>query len=279
MKTGLPNTSSLPERVIIIHQMADNNEHNPPGWLLAVLSWAVSAYFLIGFFRAEGFPAAPILSPGDAALGVSGLFFLFLPFFNKIKIGKVLDLEREVEKAKEELGEFKTEVRNSLSVLSTNVNSISGMTNRINFYNNVPTVPQMEREAQVLDENAPETVDAAKEVQRDLLQQDDDIVISLFKTRVEIERLLREIVGKSTSLSPGKDVRMAGLPQLFGTFLAQNPKYKYLQNSLRYVNQVCSAAIHAQQVSEDQAREVLALGAKIVATLKEFQGGFSPSNS
>ena len=65
---------------------------------------------------------------------------------------------------------------------------------------------------------------------------------------------------------------MAGLPQLFESFLAQNPEYKYLQTSLRYVNQVCSAAIHAQQVSEEQAREVLALGAKIIATLDDFLG-------
>jgi hypothetical protein len=264
---------------MIVDQMADSNEHELPGWLFAVFSWAVSAYFLIGFFRAQGFPPAPTLPLGAAAFGVSGLFFLFLPFFKRIKIGDVLELEREVEKAREELREFKAEVRNSVSVLSTNVNSISGMTNRINFYNNIPTVPQMEREAQVLDENAPEAVSAAQEVQRDLLQQDDDIVISLFKTRVEIERLLREIVGKSTTLPSSKNIRMAGLPQLFEIFVAQNPKYSYLQNSLRYVNQVCSAAIHAQQVSEDQAREVLVLGAKIIATLKEFQGGEAPSSS
>lgn len=259
-------------RVIISDQMADDKRNELPGWLLAVFSWTASAYFLIGFFRTQGFPAAPTLSLGAAGLGLSGLFFLFLPFFRRIKIGDILELEREVEKTKEELREFKSEVRNSVSVLSTNVNSISGMTNRINFYNNIPTVPQMEREAQVLDENAPEAVSVAQEVQRDLLQQDDDIVISLFKTRVEIERLLREIVGKSTTLPSSKNVRMAGLLQLFETFAAQNPKYGYLQNSLRYVNQVCSAAIHAQQVSEDQAREVLALGAKIIATLKEFRG-------
>jgi hypothetical protein len=257
---------------MMLYQMADGAEHKLPGWLLAVFSWIVSAYFLIGFFHAEGIPAAPTLPPGAAALGVSGLFFLFLPFFKKIKIGKILELEREVEKAKEELREFKAEVRNSLSVLSTNVNSISGMTNRINFYNNVPSVPQMEQEARVLDERAPAAINAAREVQDVFLQQDDDIVISLFKTRVEIERLLRKIVGKSTNLPPGKDVRMAGLPQLFEIFLAQNPQYKYLQTSLRYVNQVCSAAIHAQQVSEEQAREVLALGSKIIATLRDFLG-------
>ncbi|MCX6628999.1 MAG: hypothetical protein NTW28_15385 [Candidatus Solibacter sp.] len=166
-------------------------------------------------------------------------------------------MEREVEKAKEELREFKAEVRNSVSVLSTNVNSISGMTNRIDFYNNVPSVPQMEQEARILDQRAPATVNSAQEVQRVFLQQDDDIVISLFKTRVEIERLLRKIVGISTNLPPGKDIRMAGLPQLFEMFLAQSPEYKYLQTSLRYVNQVC---------------EVLALGAKIIATLDDFLG-------
>lgn len=251
--------------------MADSTEHKLPGWLLAVLSWIVSAYFLIGFFDAEGFPAAPILPSGTAVLGASGLFFLFLPFFQKIKIGKVLELEREVERAKEELQEFKAEVRNSVNLLSTNVNSISGMTNRFNIYN-VPSVPQMEKEARVLDEKAPRAVNAAQEVQHFLLEQDEDIVISLFKTRVEIERLLRKIVGKSTNLPPGKDVRMAGLPQLFEAFAAQNPNYAYLRNSLRYVNQVCSAAIHAQQVSEEQAREVLALGAKIIATLDDFLG-------
>jgi hypothetical protein len=256
---------------MISHQMANSTEYKLLGWLLPVFSWIVSAYFLVSFFHAQGFPAAPILSPGAAALGVSGLFFLFLPFFKKIKIGEILELEREVEKAKEELRDFKAEVRNSVSVLSTNVNSISGMTNRLNIYNNVPSVAQIDEESRVLDEKAPGTVNAAQEVQRDLLLQDQDIVISLFKTRVEIERLLREIIGKSTSLSTGKPIRMAGLSQLFEDFLAQNPQYKYLQTSLRYVNQVCSAAIHAQQVSEDQAREVIALGAKIIATLEEFR--------
>lgn len=259
--------------------MANSSEHKLPEWLIAVFSWIVSSYFLIGFLHAEGFPAAQILSPGDAALGFFGLLFLFLPFFEKIKIGKILELQREVEKAKDELGEFKAEVRNSMSVLSTNVSSISGMTNRISFYNNIPTVSEMAHEAQVLDDKAPETVNAAKEVQEDLLDPEEDIVISLFKTRVEIERILSGIVGKSAGPSSSGNIRVTGLMRLFDAFLAQNPRYGYLKNSLRYVNQVCSAAIHAQQVSPDQAHEVLVLGAKIIATLKEFQPGSSPSGS
>jgi len=245
-----------------------------PVWVFPAMSWIVALYFLIGFLKDVGFPPDRNLAIPDAPFGLLGLFFLFLPFFKKIKIGKLLELEREVERAKEELKEFKAEVRNSVSVLSTNVNSISGMTNRINFYNNIPSVPEIEEEGRVLEAKAPATASAALEVERNFLQQDNDIVIGLFKTRVEIERLLRTIVGKSTSLPPGKEnIRMAGLVQLFDIFVGQNPQYKYLRTSLRYVNQVCSAAIHAQQVSEDQAREVLALGSKIIATLDDFAGG------
>ena len=88
----------------------------------------------------------------------------------------------------------------------------------------VPSVPEIEEQRRVLEEKAPATANAALEVERDFLQQDDDIVIALFKTRVEIERLLRTIVGKSTTLPPGKEnIRMAGLPQLFDIFVAQNP--------------------------------------------------------
>jgi hypothetical protein len=249
----------------------EKKEFKIPAAIFPVLSWSVALYFLSAFIARSGFPAQ-ISQYGYVTAG-TGLFFLFLPFFKKIKIGKILELEREVEKAKEELREFKAEVRNNVAMLSSNVNTISGMTNRINFYNNVPSVPEMEEQGRVLEEKVPRAASAAREVENDFLQQDYDVVIALFKTRVEIERLLRKIVGKSLNLPVDQEnIRMAGLPKLFDMFVKQNPKYKYLQTSLRYVNQVCSAAIHAQQVSEEQAREVLALGAKIIATLDDFLG-------
>jgi hypothetical protein len=58
------------------------------------------------FPEKSGFP--PDFSAGTAALAI---------------IGKLLELEREVEKAKRELLDFKSEVRSTLSVLSTNVNT------------------------------------------------------------------------------------------------------------------------------------------------------------
>jgi hypothetical protein len=91
----------------------------------------------------SGFP--PTLTPADA-LGAPTLFFLFLPFFKKIKIGKVLELEREVEKAKKELSDFKGEIRNTVSVLSTNVNTIGRMTNQVTV--NLPSLSDLQRARQ-----------------------------------------------------------------------------------------------------------------------------------
>jgi hypothetical protein len=99
-----------------------------PSWIFPAMAWVVALYFLCGFLRNVGFPPDRKLFIADVLFGLLGLFFLFLPFFKKIKIGKILELEREVEKAKEDLHEFKAEVRNNLSVLSTNVNTIGGMT-------------------------------------------------------------------------------------------------------------------------------------------------------
>lgn len=55
------------------------------------------------------------------------LFFLFLPFFDTIKIGSCIELQRKVEETekeaaavKEEVREFKTEVHTTMNVVSTN---------------------------------------------------------------------------------------------------------------------------------------------------------------
>jgi hypothetical protein len=96
-------------------------------WWLTVPSWIVALYFGIGFTAKAGFPPKANLLIGDALFVGLTLFFLFLPFFSKIKIWALLELEREIEAAKdentavkEELREFKNEVRHTVSVISTN---------------------------------------------------------------------------------------------------------------------------------------------------------------
>jgi hypothetical protein len=66
----------------------------------------------------------------------------------------------------------------------------------------------------------------------------------------------------------GGSVKYAGFNKLFEVLLSRNPELKSLRRSFRSVTQICNAAIHAQAVSEAQAKEALALGAEILMALK-----------
>jgi hypothetical protein len=241
-----------------------------PQWALPALSWLVSAYFLFGFVSNLGFPPDRSLLTGDALYVFLWLFFLFLPFFKKIKIGSILELEREIERAKEELREFKAEVRNNLSVLSTNVNTIGGMTNQVTV--NIPDLAELRAARRAVDSQSSSSPSEAKEVEQQLLMQSEDTTLALARTRIEIERHLRAILGKRTTLPKGREgsIQFIGTRQLFELFLSQYPKFEYLAKPFKYVIQICNAAIHAQRVSEEQADEALALGAQIISTLNDI---------
>lgn len=253
--------------------MLKEPQNKMPAWALPAFSWLVSFYFLLGFCTNTGFPPDRHLFFGDTLYVGLWLFFLFLPFFNKIKIGSFLELEREVQRAKDELREFKSEVRNSMSVLSTNVNTIGGMTNQVTV--NIPGLAELREARQLVDQKAPPaTRQSAERVEERILLQSEDRTLALAKTRIDMERLLRKILGKRPSPAPGKSdsTKFAGINQLFELFLSQNEQYSYLRQPFRYVTQVCNAAIHAQRVSDEQAQEALALGAQLIAVLEQSAG-------
>jgi len=242
-----------------------------PGWGLPALSWLISVYFLIGFVSNLGFPPSRELFLADALFVALWLFFLFLPFFSKIRVGSFLELEREIKEAKSELADFKHEMRNTVSVLSTNVNTIGGMTNHVVV--NVPGASELRDAQRVIGANASPSLQetAAKEAER-LSLQSEDTTLALAKTRIEIERYLRLILDRRLAVpDPGNNpIRLASARQLFEMFIRQNDQFAYLHKPFLYVYQVCNAAIHAQVVSDEQAREALTLGAQIIAVLTDF---------
>lgn len=241
-----------------------------PSWALPALSWLISFYFLAGFSANVGFPPDRNLMSGDAVFVALWLFFLFLPFFSRIKIGNLLELERELERTKQELTSFKTEVRSSLSVLSTNVNTMGNMSNQVTV--NIPGLDQLQdARASIASRTSPHTREEAEDVERGILLYSEDTTMALARTRIEIEGLLRSILGKRMSVrdARGKPIKFYGARQLFDMFVDENKDYEFLLKPFLYVSRVCNAAIHAQAVSEQQAEEALALGADIIAVLQE----------
>ena len=124
-------------------------------------------------------------------------------------------------------------------------------------------------------ETPPNATQDAQQVEERILLQSDDPTMALARTRIDIERLLRDILGKPTSLTPSREetLKFASIAKLFNLLVFQYPKFAYLQTPFKYVIQVCNAAIHAQRVTDEQASEALALGAQIIAALKAFADG------
>jgi hypothetical protein len=249
-----------------------------PNWALPALSWLVSFYFLAGFVANVGFPPARSIFGADVLYVTLWLFFLFLPFFKKVKVGSFLELEREVEKAKEEAGKaredlqaFKTEVRNSLQILSTNVNTIGGMSNQVTV--NIPGLAELQQARQVLEDKAPpDTKATAEALEKQIWWRSDDPAIALATMRIEIERILRRVLDKRTTVSDAQSapIRFKSLSSLFSEFTKRYPDFGWLNAPFRSFINVANAAVHAQRMTDEEVKVALELGAEIVATLKKL---------
>lgn len=239
-----------------------------PNWALPLFSWTVSFYFLLGFVAKMGFPPSPVLSSTDATYLAVWLFFLFLPFFKKIKIGKILELEREVEQTKNEVKQLRESVQQNFSLMASSINTISNFSNQVTV--NLPGTSAVEEDKRKLEkETENKTPQEIAEIKSELTLEDEDTIMALARTRIRIEHLLRSILGKRTRVEKFGDrpVKLMGLPQLFKLFAEEFPQHSELGGSVSYVNKVCSAAIHAQRLPQGSAEEALEMGARIISVL------------
>lgn len=237
-------------------------------WVMPVLSWLVSACFLSGYVIDAGFPPSVDIGLGQLTLLGIFLFFLFLPFFKRVKVGNWLELEREVEKTKTELREFKQDVQANLSLISTNVNTIGNLSNQVTV--NLPAYSETQEAALNLDKQvSQETLNQAREIRDELLLDGEDSALALARTRMRIEYLLRRILGKRLAAAEAREgpVRFMTLQKMFREFVREHPEHDNIERSFSYVIQICDAAIHAQHVSLSQAEEALRIGSRIIAIL------------
>jgi hypothetical protein len=258
-----------------------DKQQDMPAWGLAAFSWIFAIYFTVLFHRCVGFPPEPPKTFGEATYLIVALFFLFLPFFKKIKIGKVLELEREIERTKTDLKGFKDITANTLSVLSTSINTVSN-SNTVNV--NIPSLEEMLAARQQLEDSTTPpppggppgsggpTPAEVEQVREEIVLEDEDTTMALARLRITMESLLRNIMRKrtATDVEERSDIKYLSLGRLFHSFVRRYPQYKDVEQSFRYVNQICNAAMHAQRVPQGQALEALQMGVRLVALFKDI---------
>jgi len=161
-------------------------------------------------------------------------FFILLPFVKTIKIGKYLELERDIQETKDEVKGFKTEIRQNIQMLLTSVTaSIGNLNNQVTI--NLPRTEELKEEIEKLKKQTTSTdTDRLSEIKEELLlDEDDDIIMALARTRIKIEGLLRKALSKRETIAdtPKTDIRFLGLNSLFHQYIQINPNFKEFQNS------------------------------------------------
>jgi hypothetical protein len=241
--------------------------------LLTIIAWTIGFYILrksanlINLEEPEEIHIYHILF-----LFISFLFIL-LPFIKTIKIGKLLELQRDIGRTKEEVKDFKTEVKQSMTLLSTSINtSINSLNSNINI--SIPGTDDLRKEIEKLrTEVSDARTTTIKNVKEEILSSEEgDHVMALAKTRIEIEKTLREKLNKRLSVGQKQnieDIKFLTLNRLGQLYIKENPEFEKFWKSFKYVQSICNAAIHGQNVSYEQAYEALQLGTMILTELKE----------
>lgn len=241
--------------------------------LLTMISWTIGFYILRKSALLIDLKEPDKIHNYHLLFLFISFFFILLPFIKTIKIGKILELERDITKTKEEVKDFKTEVKQSLTLLNTSINtSINSLNSNINI--SIPGTDDLKKEIEKLRTEITETrKTAVKNVKEEILTSEDgDYVMALAKTRIEIEKTLRKKLDKRLSIANRQsveDIKFLTLNRLGQLYIKENPDFEKFWQPFKYVQSICNATIHGQNISYEQAAEALQLGTMILTVLKE----------
>lgn len=238
---------------------------------IAIVLLCASAYTV-------GFPPASDVSSSAWAEAIVGTFFLLLPAAKKISLGKLITFEREVEKIKEEVNETREQMTNFLGVYSNMLATISNtmkQTVNLTFHPGWEERKKAQEAISEVQDQAPPGANEEDAVEAFISASGGDYNFALAKIRMELERALRDYLGKRTSTPEPTQMRdrLMSAAQLFRLFVQTNQNLARLQNSFEYVLKICNAAIHGQLVDEGYAKEAIHMGLSLIQEIKNVSAG------
>lgn len=211
-----------------------------------------------------GFP--PDLTGKAGVALIAAFIFFLLPFAKRLSLSGIFDFEAKIEEVKGEVEDFKQETRDLLKIQNSLISNVSANQTTQNIFH-IPSLTdaanaerQIPQAAQISDE-----VDAR--ISRALAIGSGEINVELARTRIELERTLRDKVGKTVSFGGRRDVKYLSLATLWRKFLEERPEHRNLDSAMRYVTDICNAAVHGQMVPQDNAIEAIKLGEEIKMAL------------
>ena len=241
--------------------------------VFAILSRAIALYFAWALHLHLGFPpTAPLTSTSTIYL-LLFVFFLILPFAQRLRFGRFIEFEAKVEQVQADMREVRTETRELVSTVSAVTNAISASMNQ-NVVVNVPNLEEARAARAEMSAALPQSAHPA-ESEWNISEfpgvSDSDLHYVLARLRMDLERELRRILGKRMSVDDPGAMRGKFLSarSLFRQLGRTIERYKHMQSSFDYILEVCNAAIHGQRVSEGVAYEAIDMGTRILGELEK----------
>jgi hypothetical protein len=242
-------------------------------FLFFIMTWGIGWYlFAIVICKID--PSFPYsICPEHWTILFTAIFMLLLPFVSKISLGNIIKVERELKQTKTELSDFKTTTQNQFQFLTNNLNLLSqNLSNNINIYNRAPDEEALEDANRNLEKpnNKEEMDKVEKELDFQIGDEEELWIFNLLKVRVRMEKELRKILEKSTSVSSSSNlnIKYFSLHKLFELYTEKYPDSKRLRQPLKLFSNVANAAIHGQTINKRQYEEARELGVKIIRDIK-----------
>ena len=237
-----------------------------------LLSRVIAGYFIWALHLHVGFPPMTPLTPTAATYLALSVFFMVLPYAQRLKLGKLIEFEAKIEQVQADVKEVHTETRELLSTVSVLANAVSVNANQ-NVVVNFPSVEDARVAREELSSviaHSPEPESQDRKFLEYLGAGDSDVHYALARLRMDLERELRRVLSKR--LESGDPAKMRGkflsARPLFRQLASAVPRYRHMQGSVNYLLEVCNAAIHGQRLPEDIVHEAIDMGLRVLGELE-----------
>ena len=231
-------------------------------------------YFIWALHLHVGFPPMTPLTPTAVTYLALSVFFMVLPYAQRLKLGKFIEFEAKIEQVQADVKEVRTETRELLSTVSVLATAVSVNAHQ-NVVVNVP-VPTVEDARVARDEllsasaHSPEPDSQDRKFLEYLGAGDSDVHYALARLRMDLERELRRVLSKR--LESGDPAKIRGkflsAGSLFRQLASATPRYRHMQGSINYLLEVCNAAIHGQRLPENVVHEAIDMGLRVLRELE-----------
>jgi len=173
-----------PVKDLFSSQFMKDLNSNKSRILLFIICWALGAYILFRIIKLQDVTDASAFSATSLGLLLISIFLFLAPFASKLKLGSMIEFEREIKAVKGSVDDFKREMRNNIQMLNTQLLTVSSNQN-VNVI--VPSLDEL-RKSQEEMEKAIKTVHIAKSEESEFVQVKD--------TREALERFAAKVLSQ-----------------------------------------------------------------------------------